>query len=60
MSEKFKDCVVKRETTLYIAEHEVMLAFNSDWQAEAFEDWFESVGRVRFAAWLEENNKDYQ
>lgn len=40
------DVTIKGETRFSIPENEVLLSFNSDWMAEAFESW-----------WIENQNK---
>lgn len=60
MSEKFTDFTIKREAEIHFGEHETHLSFNSDWQSEAFDDWFQSEGSKHFAEWLEKNAENYR
>lgn len=42
-----------RETTLHLGDHEVLLSFNNDSDAEPFEQWFENEGRQAYEVFLE-------
>lgn len=60
MEKPFDDFQFKWEMKVSIAEHETMLAFNSDWQSLAFEDWLSIEGMYLFAKWLKENKEKYE
>ena len=60
MSEKFNDYTIKREITRQVREHEVFISFNSDIQAEAFQDWLVYEGAKLFGEWAEQNVETYE
>lgn len=45
-----------RETTVTLAEHEVLMTFNCDWMSEAFEDWMASTGKKNFIEWCKKHS----
>jgi hypothetical protein len=47
---------IKREKTISIAEHEVLLSFNRDQDAEAFTFWWSTKGKADLSQWCLENN----
>ena len=51
---------ISRTVTARPAEHEVFLAFNSDWQAAAFEDWLIETGMEVFRAWAKKHREEYE
>lgn len=50
----------KEEFCARVAEHELFLSFNSDWQAAAFADWFADEGLRAFRRWAASNKSEYQ
>lgn len=46
---------LKRETTLRMAEHEILLAFNNDSGAELFDEWWSTEGEQTFDRFVEEH-----
>ena len=46
------DVTINKETTVSIPEHEILLSFNSDWQAEKFWDWWDEIGREGFVYYV--------
>jgi len=51
---------IRREITVHSAEHEVFLAFSSDWHAVAFGDWLADEGFKRFREWAFCRKDEYQ
>lgn len=49
-----------REITSSIAEHEVLLSFNSDWMAEAFGEWWYNFGSKTWAEWAVHNEEHFK
>ena len=49
-----------RELTTNVAEHEIMLSFVNDSDAEMFSDWWNSKGLEAFMKWAEKNADKYQ
>lgn len=47
------------QARLSVAEHEVYLAFNSDWHAAAFMDWLHERGFHEFTLWAEGHKERY-
>lgn len=50
-------CESVRERTYSIAEHEIMLAFNGDADAELFDEWWNVKGEQAFLAWRDKHMK---
>lgn len=48
-----------REICTSVPEHEVLLSFNSDWMAEAFESWWHRVGRKSWLRWVKDNQEEF-
>lgn len=46
-------CELQKEYVLYLAEHEVLLSFISDDDAELFEDWWQAHGATSFEGYAE-------
>jgi hypothetical protein len=44
---------IEQETTVRMAEHEIMLSFNGDDDAVAFYEWWNSKGLTAFLKWAE-------
>lgn len=49
---KFTEVSLDDETTLSLADHEILLKFVSDSDAEAFHYYWEQEGNHSFAEWL--------
>lgn len=47
-------------SVLSVTEHEVYLAFNSDWHAAAFMEWLHEEGFDAFVAWSEEHRECFK
>jgi hypothetical protein len=47
---------LNNETTVHVAEHEILLSFENDDGAEAFTYWWNEVGEALMAAWCLDNN----
>lgn len=43
---------IERETTFYLAEHEVLFVFNADSHAVCFDEWWGTVGEKAFLAYI--------
>lgn len=43
-----EDFSLERETTLHLADHEILLSFNNDRGAELFEEWMYNGGIKAF------------
>jgi len=56
MSDKFEDLTFEREVTHHIGEHEIMISFNNDSGAEAFDEWWHDVGSKLFMDWIKEHD----
>lgn len=50
---------LKDEKNIDIHEHEILLAFRNDYQAEAFADWLEEQGYNSFELWMDKHGEDY-
>jgi hypothetical protein len=55
----FEDVTIKEEVRYDIASHEVLLSFNSDYQAEMFLDWWHDWGVMSFSKFHDERRDDY-
>lgn len=51
----FTDHNIKEEKTVRVSEHEVLLSFNNDGGAYAFQEWWPTVGFAWYQAWVLEN-----
>lgn len=58
-SEELADCWAEDEITYRVPEHEVLLSFNNDAGAEAFNDWWFSVGKKQFVEWIISQQKEF-
>ena len=43
----------------HLADHEILLSFQDDWMAEAFDAWFWSHGFVLFDKWARDNKEKF-
>lgn len=50
--DRFVDVEFKRQLVRDVYQHEVLLGFNGDDQAVAFEEWWHEEGAIGFAAYL--------
>ncbi len=48
----------KREIVCDIAEHEILLSFNDDAGAVAFDIWFNECGKTQLEEWCQKNGYD--
>jgi hypothetical protein len=55
-----EDVSLDRETTLHLAEHEILLSFVNDSGAEKFDSWWFTQGRKLFDKYCEENYEDQE
>ena len=49
---------LETETTLHVAEHERLLSFNGDDDAEWFDDWWYERGSKLFAAYVNKRSRE--
>lgn len=49
-----------RQASLDIAEHEILLSFINDIDAEMFSDWWNTRGLDQFKKWAEKNGDKYK
>jgi hypothetical protein len=58
---RFTGYIRHRDITYDLAEHEVLLSFDNDKGAAAFDEWWESQGANVFGYWCERNpNPEYR
>ena len=50
---------LSREITYSVAEHQILLEFNGDVDAEMFNDWWNTDGFKLFEKWATKHAKDY-
>jgi len=50
---------IKEETTVNVPEHEVLLSFNGDSMAYAFDDWWKAQGHKVFSQFWTTNQIKY-
>ena len=60
MVNTFTEYLIQREIKREVHENEIFIYFNSDYQAEAFQDWLYSAGMMAFGEWLEAHKEDYE
>jgi hypothetical protein len=49
-----------REIHSSLPEHEILLSFNSDWMAEAFDEWWALAGHVAWLEWVKKNGLTFR
>lgn len=49
-----------RTVTQSVPDHEVLLVFNGDGEAERFSDWLDTVGWEAFCRWHDEMEHDIE
>jgi hypothetical protein len=54
-----KDVDIREHIMADIPEHEVLLSFNDDCHAEAFRDWWNTIGINEFSVWCIANKDNY-
>ena len=59
MTKKFERMELKTERTLHFGDSELLLAFQDDAGAYAFEQWWDEFGAGLFGDWCA-NNPDFQ
>jgi len=47
----------KKQTDVYIPEHEVLISFYDDENADKFYQWFDTIGKNDFVNWLAEQDE---
>lgn len=53
-----EDVDLNKETTLRLAEHEILMSFNNDSGAYRFDEWWFQEGKDMFDKWCEEYSED--
>ncbi len=48
-----------REVHSSVPEHEILLSFNSDWMAEAFDAWWRERGEKQWVRWVKMNEGEF-
>ena len=43
---------IRQERIIKMAEHEILLVFNDDWDARLFEEWWQPEGKASFERWI--------
>jgi len=51
---------IGREVHSSVPEHEILLSFNDDWMAEAFDVWWRKQGEKQWLKWVQKNEGDFQ
>jgi len=54
----FTDLHISQQTRVNIPDHEVLISFNNDCGAEAFQEWWDADGFNQYKLWVE-RNMDY-
>jgi hypothetical protein len=49
-----------REVHSSVPEHEILLSFNDDWMAEAFNVWWRERGEEQWTKWVKMNEVEFQ
>lgn len=47
------DFYIKQQTTVDIPEHQILISFNNDEDAEKFDYWFGTIGKNMFLKYLD-------